>query len=64
MAEKELAFISYGIFLGILIIFFSILLYTLKDRIVNNLYDRPSPLTELNEHQDLSSKPLCWNPLF
>ena len=53
MAEKELAFISYGIFLGILIIFFSILLYTLKDRIVNNLYDRPSPLTELDEHQDL-----------
>ena len=40
-------------FLGILIIFFSILLYTLRDRIVNNLYDRPSLLTQLDEHQDL-----------
>lgn len=56
MAEKELAYLSYGIIIFIFIVFFGLLFYTLRDRSVANLYDRETPLTELNEEKDLALK--------
>jgi len=56
MAEKELAFISFGILIFIFIVFFGLLFYTLRDRSVANINDRETPLLELNEEKDLGLK--------
>jgi len=53
MAEKEIAYISFGVFIFIFIVFFSLLLYTLGDRPVYSLGDKPSGLLELREEEAL-----------
>ena len=53
MAEKEIAYISFGVFIFIFIVFFSMLLYTLGDIPVYSLGDKPSGLLELREEEAL-----------
>tara|TARA_R110001632_G_scaffold113310_2_gene224419 strand:+ start:943 stop:1125 length:183 start_codon:yes stop_codon:yes gene_type:complete len=53
MAEKEIAYISFGVIIFIFIVFFSLLLYTLGDRSVYNIGDKPSGLLELREEEAL-----------
>jgi len=53
MAEKEIAYISFGVIIFIFIVFFSLLLYTLGDRAVYNIGDKPSGLLELREEEAL-----------
>ena len=53
MAEKEIAYISFGVIIFIFIVFFSLLLYTLGDHSVYNIGDKPSGLLELREEEAL-----------
>lgn len=53
MVDKEIAYISFGVFIFIFIVFFSILLYTLGDKPVYSLGDKPSGLLELREEEAL-----------
>lgn len=53
MAEKEIAYISYGIFIFIFIVFFSLLFHTLGDRVVDINDNKDSGLLELKEEESI-----------